>query len=137
MTDIAPQFLEFDGKRFVVVSEADFEALCEAAEDAADAAVVARFGARLAAGDDELVPAAAADRLLAGENPVRAWREHRGLTAEALAKAARLSRATVSQIEGGTREGTIATIAAIAVALGLDAADLIAWLVPHTAAGER
>ena len=55
--------------------------------DAEDGAAVARFRARLAAGEEELVPAAVVDRLLAGESPVRVWREHRGITQSGLARA--------------------------------------------------
>ena len=43
---------------------------------------------RLAAGEEELLPAAMVDAILDGESRVRVWREHRGLTAAALAKAA-------------------------------------------------
>ena len=41
---------------------------------------------RLAAADDEAVPAEFAKRLIVGENPVRVWREIRGLAAKELAR---------------------------------------------------
>ena len=43
--------------------------------------------ARLARGEDELVPLDLTERRLGGESPVKIWRESRGLTQEALAKA--------------------------------------------------
>ena len=71
----------------VTIPREEYERLLAVAEDAEDAAAVARFRARLAAGEEELVPAAVVDRLLAGESPVRVWREHRGLTQSGLARA--------------------------------------------------
>ena len=71
----------------VTIPREEYERLLALAEDAEDAAAVARFRARLAAGEEELVPAAVVDRLLAGESPVRVWREHRGLTQSGLARA--------------------------------------------------
>ncbi|MGD9740414.1 MAG: hypothetical protein AB7U48_13540 [Bauldia sp.] len=59
-----------NGERMVVLAEAEYEALVEAAEDAEDIAAVSRFQSRLAAGEEELVPAAVVDRMLQGENAV-------------------------------------------------------------------
>ncbi|MEY4907314.1 MAG: hypothetical protein RL260_1032 [Pseudomonadota bacterium] len=56
---------------------------------------------------------------------MRAWREHRGMTLQVLADAAGLSRAYVSQIEGGKRTGSAATLAKLAQALGVSVAGLI------------
>ena len=46
---------------------------------------IERFKARLAAGQEELVPAAVVNALLDGANPVRVWRDYRGLSAKDLA----------------------------------------------------
>ena len=51
-------------------------------------------------------------------HPVKAWREHRGLTVQQLASAAGLSKLFVSQIETGHRVGTTATLKKLAQALG-------------------
>ena len=45
----------------------------------------------LAAGEDEFVAPDFAARLIAGESPVRVWREARGLSGKALAAATKLS----------------------------------------------
>lgn len=113
-----------DGTEMVVLSRADFDALREAAEDAADAAAAARAEARLAAGEDELVPWEMSKRLSAGENPIRVWREHRGLTISALAEAAGISQPYLSEIEAGKRDGTVKTLAAVARALRVSLDDL-------------
>ena len=53
------------------------------------------------AGGEEMVPAAVADRVLAGENPIRAWRRHRGMKQGALAAACGVSQGHISDIESG------------------------------------
>jgi DNA-binding XRE family transcriptional regulator len=72
---------------------------------------------RLAAGEDELIPAEFVNRMIDGDNKVRVWREYRGLTIKALAEAAGLTPAYLSQIETGVREGTVETYKKIAAAL--------------------
>ncbi|MBX9907148.1 MAG: helix-turn-helix transcriptional regulator [Beijerinckiaceae bacterium] len=114
-----------NGERMVMLPEADYRLLLAAAEDASDMAVVRAFRERLAAGDEELLPAALVDRILTGENPVRVWREHRGMTITELAKTAGLSQPYLSQIESGARQGTTDTLAAIAGALRLEIDDLV------------
>lgn len=113
------------GDRLVVLPEADYEALVAAAEDAADIATVRRFKERLASGQEELVPAAIVDRLVAGENAIRVWREHRGLSASSLAEKAGIAQAFLSQIETGKRDGTVTTLKKIADALAVTVDDLI------------
>jgi DNA-binding XRE family transcriptional regulator len=80
---------------------------------------------QLKAGEDELVPADIANRLLDGENPVRVWRNHRGMTLAELSKAAGISQPYLSQIENGSRDGTVSTMRALADALHVDLDDLI------------
>lgn len=113
------------GDRLVVLPEADYEALVAAAEDAADIATVRRFKERLASGEEELVPATIVDRLVAGENAIRVWREHRGLSASSLAEKAGIAQAFLSQIETGKRDGTVTTLKKIADALAVTVDDLI------------
>ena len=73
----------------------------------------------------ESFPADFVDRLLAGENPVRAYRSHRGMTQGELAAAAGVHPVYLSQIETGKRTGSAKTLAAIAEALGVAVDDLI------------
>jgi len=117
--------LTIDGEDFVALSREAYERLVEAAEDAADSAAIARFEQRLAAGEEELVPSAMVDRILAGENLVRVWREHRGLTVSALAEMAGIAQPYLSQIETGKREGTLQTMKKIAGALRVKLDDLV------------
>ncbi|WP_291825921.1 helix-turn-helix domain-containing protein [Bosea sp. (in: a-proteobacteria)] len=117
--------LTIDGEDFVALSREAYERLVEAAEDAADSAAIARFEQRLAAGEEEFVPSAMVDRILAGENLVRVWREHRGLTVSALAEMAGIAQPYLSQIETGKREGTLQTMKKIAGALRVKLDDLV------------
>lgn len=87
--------------------------------------IIEEFRGKLAAGEEELVPADIAKRLIAGENAVRVWRQHRGLTVAELANAAVLSQAFISQIETGKREGSISAMKAIAEALSVALDDLV------------
>lgn len=122
---MAVQYIDTPAGRMAVLPENEYRRIVEAAEDAEDFAAVAHFQQRLAAREEELVPAAMVTRLIAGESPVKVWREHRGMTARALADAAGLSQAYVSQIEGGKREGSIGALKAIADALGVTIDDLV------------
>jgi ribosome-binding protein aMBF1 (putative translation factor) len=112
------------GERLVVIPEAEFDAMREAIEDAQDAASVVEYRRKLAAGEEEQVPAEIVNRILDGENKVRAWREHRGMSARDLAAKADLSPGYLSQIETGARAGTIDFMKRIAEALRVTLDDL-------------
>ncbi|GAM11038.1 putative HTH-type transcriptional regulator [Geobacter sp. OR-1] len=56
-------------------------------------------------------------RELAGESPIKLWREYRSLTQQELAKKAAISKPYLSQIETGKRQGKVETLSAIARAL--------------------
>ncbi len=115
------------GERLVVLPEAEYEALLDAAEDAEDRLAFTEFQRRLALGEEELVPAGIVDRLLSGENRIRVWRDHRGLTAAVLAEKAGIAQGYLSQIETGKREGTIETLRRLASALAVSLDDLVGF----------
>ena len=71
-----------DGKT-VLLRRIDYEALLRDAENVGDALQIREAEARVAAGEDEYVPIEVTRRLMAGEVPLRVWREHRGLSARA------------------------------------------------------
>jgi DNA-binding XRE family transcriptional regulator len=108
----------------VVLPVAEYEALVSALEEAEDIAAFDAAQAARAAGE-ELVPIELVDRLLAGESPVKVWREHRGMRQNKLAEAAGLKQPYLSQIEAGKREGSLDTMARIARALEVDLDDLV------------
>lgn len=104
---------------FAVLPIADYEALLEAAEMAED---VAAFDA---GAGDEILPVATSDRLLAGESPLRVFRELRDLTQTQLAAAAGIPQTTISKIETGERIGTVDNLSRLAAALHVDLEDLV------------
>ena len=113
-----------NGERLVLIPEAEYKALLEAAQDSEDVAHARDFFAKLEAGEAELLPDAMVSRILEGENKVRVWREHRGLTAKAVAEAAGIAAPTLSQIEKGVRTGSVDVLRRIAVALRVDLDDI-------------
>ncbi len=113
------------GDRLVVIPEAEYEALVDALTETADLAAIRQFEERLAAGDEELLPEEMVDRILGGENLIRVWREHRGLTVKRLAERAGIAPAYLSQIETGKRDGTLSTIKKIADALDVSVDDIV------------
>jgi len=113
----------------VTLRRSDYEALVERLEDVVDIAALDDLDARLAAGGKkalaDYLSADLVERLVAGESPVRIWREHRGLSAQAVAKRARLTPSYVSEIETGKKPGSLAAMAKIARALGVSLDDLV------------
>ena len=75
--------------------------------------------------DEEGVPIAIVDRLLAGDNPIRVWREYRGLGLAALAAAAGVGKGYLSQLENGERQGPVQTLKRVAAALRVSLDDLV------------
>lgn len=123
-----PQIIERDGRpEWAVIPYAEYQKLLERLEDAEDRRAYDRAKAEPSASDDESIPAVVVDRLSAGESPLRVWREHRGLTQQALADAVGLGKSYLSQLESGTKTGTITTLRALAQALQLDLDDLTPW----------
>ena len=112
------------GETLAVLHKSEYEALIERLEDIVDMAAAADVLARINEGEEELIPAAVVKRIVDGESKVRVWREHRGMSVTALAKASGLSQAYVSQIENGARAARPDKRAAIAEALNLDVDDL-------------
>jgi DNA-binding XRE family transcriptional regulator len=108
------------GETLVVLPLAEYEALV----DQADIAAADRVKADIAAGRDELVPAEFANRLIAGENPVRVYRSLRGLSGRELAERAGISAPYISEIESGKKDGSLSVMRRIAEALNVDLDDL-------------
>ena len=74
---------------------------------------------------EDLVPAETVMRILEGANPVRVWREHRGLSGAELARQAEISPQMLSDIETGKKEGSLRTLRALARVLQVDLDELV------------
>jgi len=99
------------GERLVLLPEAEYRQLVSAAEGRAAKA-------------ETIVPAEIANRIFAGEHPVRVFREWRGLTARALAQKSGISASHLSDIESGRRAPSVDARDRLAAALDIEAEDI-------------
>lgn len=111
--------------KMVTIPQAEYDRLREAADDLADLRAFDGAKAALAAGEDELVPAEYAKRLITGESPLRVWRELRGLSQVKLAAASAVNRVQIADIEAERGKGSVATMRKLADALGVRVDDLV------------
>ena len=112
------------GKEFAVIPVEDLQRLMDNAEMLADVRAYDAAKGRLDRGEDELIPLEITERRLAGESPVKIWRDHRALTQEALAKVSKVSRGMIAAIEAGHKTGGIATLKKLAAGLKVDLENL-------------
>jgi hypothetical protein len=112
-------------EKVVVLSRSAYDALLEAVEEALDTRALAELRLREAAGKAEYVPIELADRISAGEHPVRVWREYRKLSLGELAKRTKLAQSYISEIETGKKPGSVRALALIAPALRVNIEDLL------------
>lgn len=111
------QYIERDGHReFAVVPIELWDRIKHLAEDLDDETL---FDQATAADNGFRVPAAVMDAELAGDHPVRAWRNYRRMTQDALAEATGISKPYLSQIETGQRGGTAELLKKLADALNV------------------
>lgn len=122
-----PQIIKKNGKpEYAVIPYDEYRRLIEDAEMLADVRDFDAARKALAAGVEEVVPAEVVDRLLDGGNPVRVWREYRGISAADLAKACDVTAAAISQIESGKRKSSVVLLNKIARILKVDLDSLAA-----------
>ncbi len=109
----------------MTIPQEEHNRLREAAEDLADLRAYDGAKAALAAGQEELVPADYAKRLIAGESPLRVWRELRELSQVKLGAVSGVNRVQLADIEAGRGKGSVETVRKLADALGVRLDDLI------------
>ena len=114
------QTIEIDGCAWAIVPMRNYDELREALEDLADHEALREAQAS----GEELFPSSLAERLWSGANPVRVWREYRGLSVIDLAQRAKVSSSQLSAIERGNTTGSIQTLRRIADVLEVTLDDL-------------
>ncbi|MCB0211934.1 MAG: helix-turn-helix transcriptional regulator [Anaerolineae bacterium] len=120
------QIIEKNGRpEWAVIPYEEYERLVAEAEMLQDIQDFDEAKAALANGDEELIPSEVTYALLDGKNPLRVWREYRGLTQQQVADAAQISKPYLSQLESGQRNGTTEVMAAIAKALNVSLDDVV------------
>lgn len=109
----------------VTIPRAEYDRLVAAADVMSDIEAYDRAKAALASGEDELIPADYVDRILNGESPLRVWRAYRGLTQVKLSEASGVNRVQIADIEAGRKNGSVATLKALAEALGVTIDEIV------------
>jgi len=116
------RFKKTDKGEMAILPRAEYEALIERLEEAEEDAGTVRLidrGLREIAEGAPTFPMDVANRIADGENPVRVFREWKGMTQVELAARTGLSQGHVSDIESGRRVGTVAALRMVADALGV------------------
>ena len=76
--------------------------------------------------DEETFPAEVINRLILNEeNPIKVYREHRGLTQQQLADKVGIQRAYLAEIETRRKSGSVKTLKATAAVLDVDLASIL------------
>lgn len=107
------------GEELAVISRAEYEALIDAADEAADLADV-----RARRGEPSLPLDVAMAVIKREMSPVEAWRKEHAMTQAQLAEKAGIRAATISDIESGKSHGRFDVMQRIANALGVGLDDL-------------
>jgi DNA-binding XRE family transcriptional regulator len=106
-----------DKPEWAVVPYDAYMKLVEKAEMAQDIQDYDIAKAALEHGDDELIPSEVIYAILDGGNPIKIWREYRGLSQHEMAENAGISVPYLSQLETNKRKGSLDVLAAVAKAL--------------------
>ena len=120
------QIIQKDGRpEWAVIPYQTYQRLAADAEMLADVRAYDEATRALASGDEELIPAEVVFAILDGDNPLKVWRAYRRLTQQQLADAAGISKAYLSQIESGKRQGSASVLKALADALRIEVDELL------------
>lgn len=120
------QIIERDGEpEWAVLPYDIYLQLVEEAEMLQDIRDYDTAKAAIERGEEELVPSEVAYAILDGKNPIKIWREYRGLTQQQLAEATGISTSYLSQIETRKRTGRTEVLTAIARVLKLTLDDIV------------
>jgi DNA-binding XRE family transcriptional regulator len=120
------QIIEKNGRpEWVVIPYEEYQRLVAEAEMLRDIRDYDEVKLAIATGQEELIPSEVTYALLDGANPIRVWREYRGLTQQQVASAAGISKPYLSQLESSQRKGTTEVLVAVAKALNVSLDDLV------------
>ena len=120
------QLIQRDGKpEWAILPYKVYLELVEQAEMLQDVRDYDVAKAAVESDKEELIPADVVFAILDGGNPIKVWREARGLTQQQLADAAGISKPYLSQIETGKRTGSTESLAAFAKALNVSLDEIV------------
>ncbi len=118
------QLLEIAGQEMVLLSKAEFAHLKDASENYEDIVAAVEARKRREEGE-EYVPADVVNRLIAGESPLKVWREYRGITQTSLGEIVGCKAGMISKLEKGRAEGGFKLWQDLAKALSVGLDDLV------------
>jgi hypothetical protein len=117
------QIIEKDGKpEWAILPYSEYLKLLE---DHDDNEKINVFKNKLASGQEELIPKDLVNRIIAGENPIKIYREFRKFTLSGFAAKTKLSVPYLSQLEHNERKGSFESLKKIAAVLGVSIDDLV------------
>lgn len=103
----------------------EYEALLDRIEEAEDRAALLQHRLDRKEGRRDFLTGEEVTRLLDGASPMTVWREKRGKTLRGLAAAAGISPGLLSEIEAGTKTGSVQTLRKMARVLQVDLDTLV------------
>jgi len=118
------QIIEKDDAKWAMIPYDDYVSLMELAELATDMASGVETEERLMPSEEQL-PEDLRARLLGGENPIRIWREFRGLSLEKLAERAGVTESFAALVDRGRPTCRIDKLKRIAEALGVHLENIV------------
>lgn len=120
------QLIERNGKpEWAVLPYEEYLHLIEQAEMLEDIRDYDASKAALEKGEEELIPSDVVFAILDGANPIKVWREFRGISQQQLAEKVGISKPYLSQIETGKRLGTTKVVSAVARSLDVSMDELV------------
>lgn len=120
------QIIERDGKpEWAVLPYDVYLKLAEEAEMLQDIHDYDIAKAAIERGEEEIIPSEVVFALLDGANPIKVWREYRGLTQQQLAETVGISIPHLSQIEKNKITGTKEVLMSIAKTLKVTLDDIV------------
>lgn len=122
---MAVNVIEIENKQFAMVPLDMYNDMVEELEDMEDIQQALVIQRQIKNGEMPTYPAAMVEALIDGENPVKIYREHKGLTQQELAEKIGQTLSTIEKIENGEMEATISVMKEIAKVLDTDIDSLV------------
>jgi len=120
------QIIQSDGQpAFAVIPYKVYLQILEKLADIEDIKAANEISYRIKMREEETIPSHMVRELINSDHPLRIWREYRGLTLQALADQAGISKSYLSQIELGNRSGSAEVLKRIAAVLKVTLDDIV------------
>ena len=115
------EILEIKNEKYTILPLKDYENLLERLEDAEDIATANDIKRKITRCEEETFPAEVIHSIILDKkNPVKVYREYRGLTQQELADKVGIGLSMIKKIESGFTTGSLETIKSIAKVLNVD-----------------